>query len=70
MRKFLLIGTLIASPAWAQEDGPGPNLIIEVEGAANGRIVIDMLEDVAPGHVAEITELAEEAPMTTWSFTV
>ncbi|MEL7151607.1 MAG: peptidylprolyl isomerase [Pseudomonadota bacterium] len=61
MRKFLLIGALMAAtPALAQEDGPGPNLIINVEGEANGRIVIDMLEDVAPGHVAQITELAEE----------
>lgn len=60
MRKFLLIGALLASPALAQEDGPGPNLIIEVEGEANGRIVIDMLEDIAPQHVAQITELAEE----------
>ncbi len=60
MRKFLLIGALAASPAFAQDDGPGPNLIIEVEGEANGRIVIDMLDDVAPGHVAQITELAEE----------
>ncbi len=60
MRKFLLIAALAATPALAQEDGPGPNLIIEVEGEANGRIVIDMAEDVAPGHVAQITGLAEE----------
>lgn len=60
MRKLLLIGALVASPAFAQEDGPGPNLVINVEGEANGRIVIDMLEDVAPQHVAQITELAEE----------
>ncbi len=60
MRKLALALTLAATPAIAQEDGPGPNLIIEVAGEANGRIVIDMFEDVAPKHVAQITELAEE----------
>lgn len=60
MRKFVVLAALAASPALAQDDGPGPNLVINVAGEANGRIVIDMLEDVAPGHVAQITELAEE----------
>ena len=60
MRKFFLIAALAASPAFAQEDGPGPNLVIEVAGQANGRIVIDMLEDAAPLHVSQITGLAEE----------
>ena len=32
---------------------------IEVAGEANGTIAIDLLEDVAPQHVARITELAE-----------
>ncbi|MCB2137146.1 MAG: peptidylprolyl isomerase [Rhodobacteraceae bacterium] len=40
------------------EDGPGPNLVIEVAGQANGTIVIDLLPDVAPKHVAQVTELA------------
>ena len=45
--------------ALAGEDGPGPNLVIEVAGAeANGTVVIDLLPDVAPRHVAQITELA------------
>lgn len=45
--------------AMASEDGPGPNLVIEVAGeAANGTVVIDLLPDVAPKHVAQITELA------------
>ncbi|MEX3315117.1 peptidylprolyl isomerase [Sulfitobacter sp. PS-8MA] len=35
-------------------------LEIEVAGEANGTIKIDLLEDVAPNHVAQITELAEE----------
>lgn len=49
-----------ASPAVAQAaDGPGPNLVIEVAGEANGKIVIDMLSDNAPKHVEQITALAE-----------
>ncbi|MCV2864648.1 peptidylprolyl isomerase [Defluviimonas sp. WL0075] len=39
-------------------DGPGPNLVIEVAGEANGRIVIDLMPDVAPLHVKQITTLA------------
>ena len=41
-------------------DGPGPNLVIEVAGAANGTVVIDLLADVAPKHVAQITALAKD----------
>ena len=52
----------LSQSAQAQDavDGPGPNLVIEVAGAANGTIVIDMLPDVAPLHVAQITALATE----------
>ena len=62
MRKLAFAATLIATPIFAQDvvDGPGPNLVIEVAGEASGTIVIDMLDDVAPLHVAQITELAEE----------
>ena len=35
-------------------------LEIEVAGEANGTVKIDLLEDVAPEHVARITELAED----------
>ena len=59
LRKILLL-SLLATPALAQEDGPGPNLVITVTGVANGTIVIDMLPDVAPLHVAQITALATE----------
>jgi peptidylprolyl isomerase len=59
LRKILLL-SLLATPAIAQEDGPGPNLVIEVAGVANGTIVIDMLPDVAPQHVAQMTALAAE----------
>jgi len=41
-------------------DGPGPNLVIEVAGQANGTVVIDLLPEVAPQHVAQITALAQE----------
>jgi peptidylprolyl isomerase len=51
----------LAAPAFAQAtDGPGPNLVIEVSGVANGTVVIDLLPDVAPQHVAQITALAKE----------
>lgn len=60
MRKLVLAAVLAASPVWAQEDGPGPNLVIEVGGEANGRVVIDMFDDAAPAHVEQITGLAEE----------
>ena len=50
---------LFATPAFAEGDGPGPNLIIEVAGAANGEIVIDLNPDIAPKHVAQIVALAK-----------
>lgn len=55
-------GYAISQSAQAQTatDGPGPNLVIEVAGTANGTIVIDMLPDVAPLHVAQISALATE----------
>jgi peptidylprolyl isomerase len=59
LRKIILL-SLLATPVFAQEDGPGPNLVIEVAGVANGTIVIDMLPDVAPQHVAQMTALATE----------
>ena len=59
MRKSLIALALLATPVLAQDDGAGPNLVIEVAGEANGTIVIDLLSDVAPGHVERITALAE-----------
>jgi len=49
-----------STPADAAEDGPGPNLVIEVDGQAKGTIVIDLFPDVAPKHVAQVTALAEQ----------
>ncbi len=60
MRRLILAAVLAASPALAAEDGPGPNLEIDIAGEANGTVVIDLLPDVAPKHVAQITELAKE----------
>jgi peptidylprolyl isomerase len=61
-RNALFALLVLAAPAAAQDaaDGPGPNLVIEVAGAATGQVVIDLLPDVAPQHVARITELAAE----------
>ncbi|OSQ52018.1 peptidylprolyl isomerase [Marivita geojedonensis] len=54
MRKLALAFSLLASPALAT------GLQIEIAGEANGTVVIDLFEDVAPQHVAQITALAEE----------
>ncbi|MDB6177041.1 peptidylprolyl isomerase [Paracoccus sp. Z330] len=50
----------VAAPQF--EDGPGPNLVIEVagaDGAAKGTITLDLLADTAPGHVERIVALAK-----------
>ncbi|MFP7673347.1 peptidylprolyl isomerase [Marivita sp. S0852] len=54
MRKLAIAFTVLASPALAS------GLQIEVAGEANGTVTIDLFEDVAPNHVAQITELAAE----------
>ncbi|MES2145078.1 MAG: peptidylprolyl isomerase [Pseudomonadota bacterium] len=59
-KSLILAFAVIAAPAFAQEDGPGPNLTIDVTGQANGTIVIDLFADKAPKHVAQITALASE----------
>ncbi|WP_320179751.1 peptidylprolyl isomerase [Roseovarius pacificus] len=53
MRKLAFLFSLLASPALAT------GLQIEVEGEANGTVTIDLFEDVAPGHVEQISALAE-----------
>ena len=53
MLRDLVLGlTVAASPALAA------GIEIDVAGQANGTIVIDLFEDVAPKHVAQITALA------------
>jgi peptidylprolyl isomerase len=54
MRKLAVALCLVASPALAT------GLEIDVEGDAQGTIVIDLLEDVAPLHVERITTLAAD----------
>ncbi|MFY9212526.1 MAG: peptidylprolyl isomerase [Aestuariivita sp.] len=55
MRKLACVLAILAGPAAAS------GIAIEVAGeGANGTIVIDLLEDVAPGHVERITSLAAE----------
>jgi peptidylprolyl isomerase len=60
-KRILLVAVLAGTPVLAQEaDGPGPNLVIEVAGSTTGQIVIDLLPEVAPAHVAQMTTLAGE----------
>ena len=54
MHKLALAMSLLASPALAT------GLEIQIEGEANGTVKIDLFEDVAPGHVEQITALASE----------
>jgi peptidylprolyl isomerase len=59
-RKLAAAFVLFAAPAFAQADGPGPNLVIEVAGQTSGTVVIDLRADLAPKHVEQITALAAE----------
>ena len=54
MRNALLALLLTASPALAT------GLDIQIEGQANGTVHVELFDDVAPKHVAQITELAKE----------
>ena len=53
MYKPFIAALLLASPAYSA------GLEIDIAGEANGTIVIDLFEDVAPLHVAQITAIAE-----------
>jgi peptidylprolyl isomerase len=59
LRKVLAALLLTAAPAFAEGDGPSPNLVIDVTGTANGQIVIDLAADIAPKHVDQIVSLAK-----------
>ncbi len=54
LRKLSCVFCVLGAPAFAT------GLEIDVAGEANGMIVIDLFEDVAPLHVAQITALASE----------
>ena len=59
---FVLAASAASAQAPAHEDGPGPNMVIEVAGAdgtAKGTITLDLLADKAPNHVARLVELAK-----------
>ena len=60
MRKSIFALAVLAAPAFAQEDGPGRNISITVEGEANGTIVIDLFEEAAPLHAERLAALAEQ----------
>ena len=60
LRNILAALLLTAAPAFAEGDGPGPNLVIEVSGATKGEIVIDLDTKDAPKHVAQIVALAQK----------
>lgn len=53
MLKQTLIAIVAAGPAFAT------GLEIDIAGEADGTVVIDLFEDVAPAHVERITALAE-----------
>ena len=54
MRSLILAASLLAGPAAAM------GIEIEVAGEAQGTIVIDLFEEVAPNHAERIATLAEE----------
>ncbi|GHG19173.1 MULTISPECIES: peptidylprolyl isomerase [Paracoccus] len=59
---FVLAATAAHAQAPAHEDGPGPNMVIEVaaaDGTSKGTITLDLLADKAPNHVARLVELAK-----------
>lgn len=67
MRKLLIPALVLAASAAhaqapAHEDGPGPNMVIEIaaaDGTPKGSITLDLLADKAPNHVARLVELAK-----------
>ncbi|WP_417727393.1 peptidylprolyl isomerase [Roseovarius sp.] len=54
MYKIACVLSLLAGPALAT------GLQVEIAGEANGTVTIDLFEDIAPGHVAQITALATD----------
>lgn len=65
---YVLYGQL-SNKAVLASDVPGPNLVIEVAGQdANGTVVIDLLPDVAPKHVAQVTSLAQSGAYNNVAF--
>ena len=53
MYKFIVALAVMATPAFSN------GLEIDITGESNGTITIDLFEDIAPAHVAQITAIAE-----------
>ena len=53
MYKFIAALAVMATPAFSN------GLEIDITGDSNGTITIDLFEDIAPAHVAQITAIAE-----------
>lgn len=56
LKAVLAAGLAFAAPTFAADDEN--MLVIEVGGATSGTVEIELLPDLAPGHVARIKELA------------
>ena len=62
---------LSTSAVQAQDavDGPGPNLVIEVDGATKGEIVIDLSPKWPQNMWRRLWRWQKRANMMTWCFT-
>ncbi|MCV6824110.1 MULTISPECIES: peptidylprolyl isomerase [Halocynthiibacter] len=57
---WMFMNSAAQAQSTPMEDGPGPNLVIEVGGETEGTIVIDLRPDLAPNHVERFTTLAND----------
>ncbi len=57
MRKVL--ASVVALVLMAGAGVAGPRLVVEVAGEATGTVVIELRDDLAPGHAARMVELAQ-----------
>lgn len=66
MRKLVLACILCGAASGVLAEGSGvpdtegPNLTLEIGGSVSGKVVIDLLPDVAPKHVERIVQLARD----------
>lgn len=56
LKTVMAVGLAFAAPAFAADDEN--TLVIEIAGEANGIVEVELLPDLAPGHVARVKELA------------
>ena len=57
--RFMALAILAGASAYA-DDKPGPYLILDIDGEANGRVIIDLAYETAPNHVEQIMALADD----------